>query len=280
MQQKANLMRELGTFFALTLGLTYLVCWGPLALFNIPAVGLSTDMMGPPWAIALFVLGGFVPSLVGVFLTWCNDGITGLRALWKRLNPLRMSAVWHLTVLLVVVLGTAGQIAIARLLGSPPDLTLFVTRLGTALPLIILGPLSEELGWRGYALDRLQARWNALVSSLILGSIWGLWHLLLWFIVGTLQHEGGRPFLAFLVGTTATSVLYTWGYNNNGRSIWSAVFLHWVYTYTTEVMTLGITRSSAYSWLEMVPYLILAVIVVITWGPDKLTRPRPMNERY
>ena len=70
MRQETNSMRELGVFFALTLGLTYVVCWGPLALFKIPAVGLSTETRGPPWAIVLFVLGGFVPSTVGVLLTW------------------------------------------------------------------------------------------------------------------------------------------------------------------------------------------------------------------
>ena len=272
MQLKTDSLKELGMFFGLTLGLTCLVCWGSLVLFKILAVGLSTDSMGPPWAIALFVLGGFVPSLVAIGLTWQRKGHAGLRALWKRTFQFRMGGAWYAAILLVVILGTAGQIAIGRMLGSTVDLSLFLTRIGAALPLIVLGPLSEELGWRGYALDRLQTRWNALAASLILGSIWSLWHLPLWFIIGTGQSGGGCPFLAFLIGTTATSIFYTWLYNNTDRSIWSAVLLHWAYTYAVKVLTLGITRTPLYNWLEPVPYLVMAIAVVIAWGPEGLTR--------
>ncbi len=51
-----------------------------------------------------------------------------------------------------------------------------------ALQVALIGPLSEELGWRGYALDALQARWSAAASSLVVGLAWSLWHLPLFFI--------------------------------------------------------------------------------------------------
>ena len=70
---------------------------------------------------------------------------------------------------------------------------LFLAQLGSFLPLLIIGPLSEEIGWRGYALERLQTRWNALTSSLIVGLVWALWHLPLFMMVGTSQYEFGRP---------------------------------------------------------------------------------------
>jgi hypothetical protein len=143
------------------------------------------------------------------------------------------------------------------------------------LPLLILGPLSEELGWRGYALERLQARWNALVSSLILGVIWSLWHLPLFYIVGTSQYLYNMSFLGFLVGTTTTLVLYTWAYNNTGGSIWSAVFLHWMYTYALDTLSVGMTPPSAdYQWLQYVPYILIAAVVV--WGPRTLGRQLPI----
>ena len=114
-----------------------------------------------------------------------------------------------------------------------------MAQLGSFLPLLIIGPLSEEIGWRGYALERLQTRWNALTSSLIVGLVWALWHLPLFMMVGTSQHELGIPFIGFLVGLMASSILYTWLYNNTKQSIWSAILLHWLYTYAARVVFRG-----------------------------------------
>jgi membrane protease YdiL (CAAX protease family) len=269
MKKEDQSLKELWIFFGLTLGLTYLVFWGPLAVLGIPGASLS-GASGPPWAIALYVIGGFTPLLVAILLNW--RGKT-LRAMWKRLDPRMVSLKWHLAMLGVVVLGTVGQLAVIYLLGYTFDPTLFLTRAAMLLPLLILGPLSEEPGWRGYALERLQTRWNALVSSLILGVIWSLWHLPLFYIVGTSQTLYDLSFLGFLIGTTTTSILYTWAYNNTGGSIWSAVFLHWLYTYALDTLGVGMTPPPAdYQWLQYVPYILIAAVVVVVWGPKTLTR--------
>ena len=267
MRNEHSSLKELWIFFGLTLGLTYLVFWGPLAVLGIPGASLS-GASGPPWAIALYIIGGFTPSLVAIFLSWRSKT---LRAMWKRLNPRTVSLKWHMTILGVVILGTVGQLIVIQMLGYEFDTSLFLTRLMMLLPLLILGPLSEELGWRGYALDRLQTRWNALTSSLILGVIWSLWHLPLFYIVGTSQYLYDISFLGFALGTTTISVLYTWAYNNTGRSIWSAVFFHWIYTYALDTLGVGMTPSPAdYQWLQYVPYILIAIVVVVIWGPGKL----------
>lgn len=276
MREDNQSWKELWTFFGLTLGLTYLVSWGPLAILGIPGASLS-GASGPPWAIALYVLGGFTPSLVALFLTWRKKG---LRAMWKRLDPRTVSLRWHLIMIGVVILGTVGQLIVIQLLGYAFDASLFLTRLTMLLPLLILGALSEELGWRGYALERLQTRWNALVSSLILGVIWSLWHLPLFYIVGTSQYLYDLSFLGFLVGTTTTSILYTWTFSNTRGSIWSAVFLHWLYTYALDTLAVGMTPPPAdYQWLQYVPYIVIAVIVVVIWGPKTLTRQLPTTNQ-
>jgi membrane protease YdiL (CAAX protease family) len=145
-------------------------------------------------------------------------------------------------------------------------------QLGSFLPLLILGPLSEEIGWRGYALERPQTRWNALTSSLIIGLVWALWHLPLFMMEGTSQHELGLPFIGFLVGFVANSILYTWLYNNTKQSLWSAILLHWLFTYAAQVLISGVTRSPLYNWLEYLPYVIMAVVVVLIWKPQTLSR--------
>ena len=90
-------------------------------------------------------------------------------------------------------------------------------------------------------------------------------------MVGTSQRELHLPFIGFLVGAMEVSVLMTW-VNNTRNSMWAAIFLHWLYTYATQVNSTGIARSTAYNWLEMTPYVLIALVVLIVWGPQRLAR--------
>jgi hypothetical protein len=265
-------VKEAYVFLGLTLVFSYFVFWGPLALFKIPTISFVSDVKGPFWAIALFLIGGFVPSLLAIFLTWKKEGVSGLRLLGWRIIQFKLGWRWYVFTFLIVIAGTAGQLTINKLIGNTFNGILFLTQLGNFLPLLILGPLSEEIGWRGYALGRLQTRWNALTSSLIVGLVWALWHLPLFMMVGTSQHEWGLPFFGFLVGLMANSIIYTWLYNNTHQSLWSAILLHWLWTYATQVLYSGVTRSPLYNWLECLPYVIMAVVVVLIWKPQTLSR--------
>ncbi|HKJ59865.1 MAG TPA: CPBP family intramembrane glutamic endopeptidase, partial [Halobacteriales archaeon] len=102
-----------------------------------------------------------------------------------------------------------------------------------ALFIATLPPILEELGWRGYALDRLQMDWSALSASLILGVVWAGWHLPLFFIEGSFHKEvvgfATAGFWLFMIGIVALSVIFTWVYNHISRSILGIIILHgWV----------------------------------------------------
>jgi membrane protease YdiL (CAAX protease family) len=267
-----NATREATLFFGVTLGLSYFVFWGPLALFKVPTINFVTKGAGPGWAIALFIAGGFVPSLVAVVLTLIFEGTAGLRRLGRRVVQFDIGWRWYLAATGVVAAATAGQILIVRLMGHSFDFGLFLAQIGSLVPLIILGSLSEELGWRGYALDRVQTRWNALPSAIIVGVVWALWHLPLFYMVGTSQHELGVPFVGFSVGLIALSVLFTWLHNNTAGSVWAAIYLHWIYTYSSQVVATGAVRTPLYNWIEYLPYVLAAAIVVVIWGPRALRR--------
>jgi len=167
----------------------------------------------------------------------------------------------------IVLCGAAGQILINAVLGNQFNWSLFVTQLPSLLLLLILGSLSEEYGWRGYLLVKLQQLWNPLASSMAVGLVWGMWHLPLFFLVGTSQHELNIPFLPFLVGTVAISIPMTWVNNNTKSSIWAAIFFHWLYTYAAQVTSSGIERSLAYDWLQVLPYVVIAIVVLLVWRP-------------
>jgi uncharacterized protein len=100
--------------------------------------------------------------------------------------------------------------------------------------------------------------------------MWGLWHFPLFMMTGTSQNVLNIPFWGFLCSVISLSVLFTWLHNNTGGSIWTAIFFHWVFTYSGQVIASGVTRSGLYNWLEFVPYAILAVVVTVVWKPKKL----------
>jgi membrane protease YdiL (CAAX protease family) len=156
-------------FFTLALGWSWLF-WIPLALlgWEIPE----------PRALVLFVLGGAGVPLAGIILTYLTQGPEGQRDYWRRaIDFKRISLRWYLVIFLLVPLWTGLGILTGFLMGEGlPILERardFLAQPLTLLPFAFLtllyGPIPEELGWRGYALDRLEARWSALSSSLILG---------------------------------------------------------------------------------------------------------------
>lgn len=138
---------------------------------------------------ALEVLGLLGPMLGGIGFTYFTQDNENWREYWSRIvDPKQIPAKWYLVTFLFVPVLMAIAVLLDVALGGSAVLTQIGKRITPflsapftiipfALHLFIYGPLPEELGWRGYVLDRLQARWNALVSSLILGAMWALWHL-------------------------------------------------------------------------------------------------------
>jgi membrane protease YdiL (CAAX protease family) len=137
---------------------------------------------------------------------------------------------------------------------------------------LVVGPLAEELGWRGFALDGLQSKWSALVSSLVLGIFWWLWHFPLFFTIGMIQSEwgiGSLTFWTFTASVLAQAVLYTWVYNNTRRSILAAILLHFM---SNSTLNLLLPISARTFLLSTILLVVAAIVVVMTWGAKTLTR--------
>jgi len=132
-----------------------------------------------------FTLG---PTLAAFVMTAVSQGRAGILQLLRRYILWRVGLRWYLLVLLgvpvlllIAVLPLPGALSALRL----PALTFWPTYLLIYLLFLVFeGPLGGEPGWRGFALPRLQQRSGPLVGSLLLGVLWGLWHLPLFFIPG------------------------------------------------------------------------------------------------
>jgi hypothetical protein len=95
--------------------------------------------------------------------------------------------------------------------------------------------MGEELGWRGYALPRLlSGRLNSLTAALVLGIIWGIWHLPAFFIAGTSQHDDQMGIFWLILGTTLSSVIMTWLYiRTKGDVLASGLLVHFMNNFTS-----------------------------------------------
>lgn len=267
---KGKAITESILFSCITLGLSYFIFWGPIAFFKIPTISFVSSIKGPTWAIILFMFGGFIPSITAIALTYFREGSNGLKLLFKRFKEINIGIKWYVFTILIFLIIGFGQIMINRSLGNRFDFSLYLKQIGSLIPLIIIGPLSEEFGWRGYLLEKLQIFLKPLLASLIVGTIWGLWHLPLFYMIGTSQYELNLPFLSFILSTISSSIIMTYIYNNTKSSIWSAVFAHWIYTYVAQVNSTGVTRSNTYNWLEAAPGAAIAIIIALIISRNKI----------
>jgi membrane protease YdiL (CAAX protease family) len=120
--------------------------------------------------------------------------------------------------------------------------------------------LLEEIGWRGYALPRLQRRHSPLVASIILGILWASWHLPTFFLEGSAQE--GAPFLGYLVATTMFAIFLTWFYNHT-QSILLAGVLH--ASYNSSLLAVPVGRVPVVLATFGTIGLLLTIVVIV-WG--------------
>ena len=254
-------------------------CWIPVVL-TLRARGIADMLQAPTWARALADLGGLGPSLTALLLTAHGEGWAGVRRLLRSLRLWRASPWVHVAVWLGPSLFLVAALLMAPAkaaeLGSPVwhRLRLAPLAFAAALP---FGPLGEELGWRGYALPRLQARHGALASSLMIGAVWTLWHVpFFWAPAGTTI--SGSPitvlavckYLAMLVGL---SIVMTWIYNSSNGSTGLSVAFH--ATWNTSFILLLFPDRSPQAGLFLEELSALAVWILAGWliwryGADRL----------
>lgn len=124
----------------------------------------------------------------------------------------------------------------------------------------------EELGWRGYALPRLQARVHPLAASVILGLFWGLWHFD-GLITGPATGYSLVEVLQFIAGTISASVIYTWLLNNTKGSVLIASIFHAVYDVSVIWVAAIMPIPPSDMWIGLVGLAAIALAIILLAGP-------------
>ena len=227
-------------------------------------------------------VAGIGPSFAAIILVIKFDGRVGLNELFQRVLNIKLGY-WYFPVFLMlpITLIAAHLINIFFFNTSFPKTSLLKEPWLIPVLFIIFFILqfSEELGWRGYALDRLQKKWNALFSSILLGSIWAIWHIPMFLINGFGQHDNHLPFGQFFLTIVLVSVLITWFQNNTKGSLIPAFIVHALISLSGEVLPLIQKNNEIQDdftvWIITNILLFLSVIIVVLfWGYKNLARQK------
>lgn len=241
---------------------------GPLAAYFILAYAFAW-MFAPLIAISPVygIPGLFAPGLAGFIVSRVMGGRAQAGEYLGKLTIWRVHVVWYLAALGLPVALTFLVAVLGRFFDADPTLPLApVTALGLIVFVLVAG---EELGWRGFAQPQLEKNYSPLIAAIILGVLWGFWHLPNFFIPGMPHTE--IPLPAFILYTTAFSVLAAWLLQYARGSVLIATLLHGA-SNTLGFLTPGLDSATRW-WLLASIYCVAALLVVLVYGV-KLHRAR------
>jgi membrane protease YdiL (CAAX protease family) len=263
----------------------FLIAFGVTWTFEALVYGVLHIPFDWVWGTLLLTLAG--PTLAAFVVTGVTQGRAGVGQLLRGYVRWRVGVAWYLIVLLAVpalyllpYLTQPNAFSAFRLSGADFWLAYLIVSLST---LVFGGPLGEEPGWRGFALPRLEQRSGPLLGSLVLGVLWGLWHLPLFLLVPGYNGAGVGflgvlvPFVAFVVLVIAYTLVFTWVFNNTRGSILLAILLHTSINTAPYMLALlfpSLTRTALFGVSTLLVWVVAAAIIAAA------TRGRLSYERY
>ncbi|MBD3214014.1 MAG: CPBP family intramembrane metalloprotease [Candidatus Lokiarchaeota archaeon] len=218
-----------------------------------------------------WIISAWSPTISAIIISGLIGGKEEVKLLLRGLTRWRVHWKWYFAAFLILLapLGFALIYIIAGGVspGIDPSLTvpLFLYYL---LFTLFSGPLSEETGWRGFALPRLQSKYNALLSSIILGFIWAFWHLPLYLV------EERIAIYIFIPLVLVISILMTWVYNNSNGSLILTIIMHFSFNFDMIFIVgyLGLMPTMIFYISASIAIGIYLIGVIIYFGPEHLSK--------
>ena len=221
----------------------------------------------------LFYVGGAGPLVAALVISHFFESKETQRDFWSRtFNLKRIPWRWMLPALLLhpgIILTACliesilgGEVLFNFSIVSTP-----ISLLTLVLSVFLLGPLPEEMGWRGVGYERLQITMAPLTASILLGTFWAVWHVPLFFIENTFQFNlglGSFRFWVFLLSNIPLTVIITWIYNHTDRSILVAAVVH----FSGNILGAILPKSDRLAFLELLGLLIVASIIIVVTGSE------------
>jgi membrane protease YdiL (CAAX protease family) len=216
-------------FFLLTFAYSWIL-WIPSVLEGI---GIDLPFSVSGYSTVVVIIGAFAPLMAALTLVARDDGWKGIKTFFGQALDFHIKPVYLILALVLPLVIHVLTHYLALAIGLDVAKTLFpnyisVAPIVLAIPyfflMLVIGGGQEEFGWRGYAQEPLQEKIGVIPASLVIGVIWGTWHLPLWFMAGDLH--SAYSFLAFVMMTTSISIMYAWLYNSSGKKLIVVMFFH------------------------------------------------------
>jgi len=247
-------------------GLVFLISAGFWLLGALTATSLPKEASTDLPISSLMIVSPITAALILVFR---QDGLAGVRQLLKRSIDKTgiKNKIWYLPILLLMpaTMILVNKFVVGIQVPDSDRRYSLIMMLVTCF-LFLIAAILEEVGWQGYAFEPMQARWNALTASLILGTIWALWHL-----VPFIQMGKSTDWIIWQsLNMVATRIIIVWIYNNNTKSIFSAILYHAMYNVSTLLLqNFGLFFEPMWT---AIPLIGIASIVTFLWGPKTLSK--------
>jgi uncharacterized protein len=225
----------------------------------------------------ILVVGSFGPFVGALIVTLTEGGPRNALRFFARILQLRMGwAVFLVAFFLMPVLAVVVELAHATLTHSPPHFTMTLSEapLNYLFLFLLGGTLAEEYGWSLLS-DKLDGVLPLKTSTLVLGIIWALWHLPLFFIVTPGAIQGYTPFHIFLVATVAMRFLFAWAYHRGGNNVLSNMLFHTASNMAYSIVAVAPSpedMSTDRLWMFAVLTIVSAVAL---WGVAPPSPPAP-----
>jgi uncharacterized protein len=259
------------SFFVMAYAFSWIV-WSPWVLGEDGAKLLPPGLSVPTSGLLLAagILAG--PTLSAFIMTATTEGRAGVRRLLGRLVLWRVGIRWYLFALvgvpLIMLLGTmiySGDLPNLKALGGPSYLLSYLATF--ALVVVLGGPLFEEVGWRGFALPRMEPLHGPLLASLILGVLWALWHLPEFLVPSWAASSGGGGILGIILFTITAvtfNIVITWVFNNTRASVLLAILVHAsIDAFTIPLGEIFPARVLSSALPFIIGFGVLAVVLIV-----------------
>ena len=248
-------------FFVITFLITW-ISWFVAAYFSY--------QKGMEGIQVLCMVPGLCAPLLAVLAMISGAKNKGLRKdFWERLSLKKINLRYLPAILLIMPFALFLATALSLLFGQPANqftLSSSYAIMGgqafLSLAILFLAPTLEELGWRGYGVDSIRSKLTLFKTTLLFATIWGLWHLPLFFINGYYQHELWETSMVyvinFFVQVLVATILMNWVYYKNNRSIIAAILFH----FTFDLFSVLFQTEQFTKCIITIILLVISIVII------------------